>query len=213
LTAAARDVELALRGATLPPEPWSSAVLCILAQSPAGLCVLLERRPPGPSFFGGHLSFPGGRREPGDADALATALRETGEEVGVAAADLDVLGPLAHVRDPLGRPVTCFVALLRPRARPRAASPGEVEEVLLVPVESLLQPGAGTGPWRALGYEARMLPGDERIVQYWPLDGTPPAVLWGFTAGLVAALLNRVWGWQPPSAPRVVASWDELRPK
>jgi 8-oxo-dGTP pyrophosphatase MutT (NUDIX family) len=210
--AAADDVARALHGATLPPEPWSSAVLCILAETPAGLCVLVERRPQGPSFFGGHLGFPGGRMEPGDADALATALRETEEEIGVPAADLEILGPLAHVRDPLGRPVTCFVAQLRGGAKPHPASPKEVDEILLVPVESLLRPGAGAGSWRATGYEARMLPGDERIVQYWHLEGARPTVLWGFTAGLVATLLNKAWGWQPPVPPRVVDSWESLRP-
>lgn len=54
--------------------------------------VLLIRRAERPSDpWSGHMAFPGGRREPRDADLRATAVRETREEVGL---DLDVHGEL-----------------------------------------------------------------------------------------------------------------------
>ncbi len=69
--------------------------------------------------------------------------------------------------------------------------------------------------YRAMSYESRTLPSQERLVQYWRLravHGVREATLWGFTGGLVAALLHRAYGWEPPSAPRIVEAWDEFLP-
>lgn len=59
--------------------------------------VLLELRPRTMRHHGGEYSFPGGRREAGDVDLLATALRETREELGIADERIDVIGPLTSV--------------------------------------------------------------------------------------------------------------------
>ncbi len=52
----------------------------------------------------GQISFPGGMREPTDADLQATALRETEEETGVQATEIEILGTLT----PLHVPVSNF---------------------------------------------------------------------------------------------------------
>ena len=90
------------------PHPvGASAVLAPLVPLASGLHVLFERRPPGSSFFSGHLSFPGGRMESRDPTPLAAALRETWEEVGIRPDTVEVLGHLDDARDPFGRRVSC----------------------------------------------------------------------------------------------------------
>jgi len=64
--------------------------------------------------WSGHVSFPGGREEPGDGDLLATAIRETREEVGVDLSTARLLGRLAPRRAiaqglPLPMTITPFI--------------------------------------------------------------------------------------------------------
>jgi len=61
------------------------AVLVLVVSRDGELSVLFTRRAAHLNDHAGQISFPGGRAEPGDADAAATALRETAEETGIAA--------------------------------------------------------------------------------------------------------------------------------
>jgi 8-oxo-dGTP pyrophosphatase MutT (NUDIX family) len=70
----------------------AAAVLVPLVQRDDGLHVLLTRRTDHLRDHAGQISFPGGRAEPHDADAAATALREAEEEVGAAARARRVIG-------------------------------------------------------------------------------------------------------------------------
>ena len=80
-----------------------ASVLVPLVQRPEGLKVLLTRRTEHLRDHAGQISFPGGRAEPHDADAAATALREAEEEVGLSRGAVDVIGRAAalHHRDAL----------------------------------------------------------------------------------------------------------------
>ena len=101
--------------------------------------------------WSGHVAFPGGKREAGDADDVATAAREAREETGVdAARDLLLVGRLADRRAFAGGRalpgmafcVAVFVAP-RPYAPALALEPGEVAAARWVPVAALSAEKAG----------------------------------------------------------------------
>ncbi len=96
-------------------EMRCAAVACVLDDEPAGPRVLLMKRAERANDpWSGHISLPGGGYQAGeDADLLATAIRETREELGVELTGARMLGNLAalHPRTsgPAGIEVTPFV--------------------------------------------------------------------------------------------------------
>jgi len=88
-----------------------AAVLVPLVERPEGLTVLLTRRSDHLQDHAGQISFPGGRVEPGDADALATALREAEEEIGLARALVTPIGRLDTYVTRTGFEVTPVIGL------------------------------------------------------------------------------------------------------
>src|SRR5690606_40300707 len=79
----------------LDPETLRpAAVLFGLMERRDGLSVILTRRTAHLTAHAGQVSFPGGRCEDCDADAVATALRETEEEIGLAPDHVEVVGEL-----------------------------------------------------------------------------------------------------------------------
>jgi 8-oxo-dGTP pyrophosphatase MutT (NUDIX family) len=121
-------------------ERAAAAVLVPLVARPEGFSILLTRRTEHLSAHGGQVSFPGGRMETGDADAIAAALRETREEVGIGAELLRPFGYLDSLETVSGFWVTPVVAWLDAgyHAQP---DPNEVAHVFEVPLVSFLAPG------------------------------------------------------------------------
>lgn len=101
--------------------------------------VLLTQRTDHLTDHPGQISFPGGRSEPEDADATATALREAQEEIGLGATHIDVLGSLPTYTTGTGFIVTPVVALVSPGFELQA-DPFEVAEVFEVPLAFLMNP-------------------------------------------------------------------------
>jgi 8-oxo-dGTP pyrophosphatase MutT (NUDIX family) len=85
----------------------------------------------------GQISFPGGRAEPVDPSPEHTALRETEEEIGLAATHIELLGRLSDYHTRTGYRITPVVGLVSPpfELRPDA---NEVAEVFEVPLAFLL---------------------------------------------------------------------------
>lgn len=120
-----------------------AAVLVPLYQLGSELHVVLTKRTTLVSMQQGHISFPGGGREPGDEHLLATALRESFEEVGLEPGRVEVLGRIDDFFTRNGEIfIAGFVGLIDPLASPYPWRPEarEVAEILEVPVRHLLDP-------------------------------------------------------------------------
>jgi 8-oxo-dGTP pyrophosphatase MutT (NUDIX family) len=92
------------------------------------------------SSHAGQVSFPGGRTDPADGDALTTALRESEEEIGLDRTLVTPLGYLDCFETVSGFCITPVVAQIAAEARFRPA-PDEVAEVFEVPMAFFLEPG------------------------------------------------------------------------
>ncbi len=123
----------------LEREPTPASVLVPLVMRDDGLRVLLTRRTDHLRDHAGQISFPGGRVEAHDEDAVATALRETEEEVGLPRHHVEVIGRLPHYTTITRFVVTPVVALVRPGFS-LALDAFEVAEAFEVPLAFLMTP-------------------------------------------------------------------------
>lgn len=148
-------------------EPAGAAVLIPLVQHPAGLSLLLTRRTDHLRDHAGQISFPGGRVEPEDEGPVATALRETEEEIGLARRHIEVIGQLPIYSTVTAFQVTPVVALVEPQFELHLDAT-EVAEAFEVPLAFLMDPAhhrhhafefAGTSrrflsmPWQSAEHE------------------------------------------------------------
>ena len=170
------------------PRVARAAVALVLADSAAGVeLLLIQRAIRDDDPWSGHMALPGGRRDPDDADAVATASRETHEEVGVDLREgAELLGRLDELRAvarhrPLDLVITPVVfALQRPVAlRP---SPREVESAIWVPLSFLASA-------EAAGTYARTLDG---ISSEYPAFVYQQYTIWGLTHRILQGFLELV---------------------
>lgn len=167
-----------------PSSLRESAVLVpVFRAADGGATIVLVRRSDY-GVHGGQLAFPGGKREPADASLLATALRETEEEIGLPPAAVEVLAALPPVQTrSSGFHIAPFLARISP---PPAwhFDPTELAEVLQVPVRHLADPAtAGQALWQLPGWPT------PELVDFWRVG---PYHLWGATYRIVQALLPRL---------------------
>lgn len=170
----------ALPASELPPGGLlRAAVLVPLLLRGEEPCVLLTRRHRHLPRHPGQVSFPGGRLDPGE-ESLAAALREAHEEIALPPARAEVLGRLDEtlvLTSPFR--LTPWVARV-PYPYPYAGHPGEVDTILLVPLASLLRPGAHH-------VERHGAYGVEHDVQVYEVEG---ARIFGATAAVLRQLLE-----------------------
>lgn len=121
------------------PRSGQEAAVLVLLSSDAQL--LLTRRTETVDTHKGQIAFPGGRKDTDDAHAVATALRETKEEVGVPPSEIEVVGemPLFHI-PASGYQVVPVVGLLKPKRETVVLKPqlSETAEIFWVPLQFFL---------------------------------------------------------------------------
>lgn len=158
-----------------------AAVLVGLVPRDEGTQVLLTRRTDALRQHAGQVSFPGGRIERDDADAVAAALRETHEEIGLTQRQIRPLGFLDPLATITGYRVQPVVALLASDyvAHP---DPGEVADVFEVPLSFLLDPA--NLATHTLDFRGR----PREVFEY----RYPAQRIWGATASMLFNLRQRL---------------------
>jgi 8-oxo-dGTP pyrophosphatase MutT (NUDIX family) len=142
-----------------------------------GLWVLLTQRTQHLAEHAGQISFPGGRQEPDDADAIAAALRESEEEVGLPRDHVEVVGRLDTYVTSSGYEITPVVALVR-APFPVKLDPFEVAEVFEVPLDFIIDPANRQR-------HSREFKGRQRTFYVLPYQNR---YIWGATAGMLVNL-------------------------
>ena len=162
-----------------PPNPVPAAVLVPLVDRPQGMTVLLTQRASQLPRHAAQISFPGGRLDPGDADAASAALRETQEEIGLDPGHVHVFGYLPDHLVISGFRVTPVLGLVTPPFS-LELNPAEVAGVFEVPLDHVLD---------SANHRARMRRvGDEDMLLYdIPWQGQN---IWGATAGMLLTFVR-----------------------
>ncbi len=167
----------------LPRAPVHASVLVPLVVRGDELTVLLTQRAEHLSDHPGQISFPGGRAEPDDLTAIATALREAEEEIGLTPDFIQVLGTLPHYTTVTGYIVTPVVALVQPGFSLRVDA-SEVTAVFEVPLAYLMTPAHHRRHAVGEGDNAR-----EFLSMPWTsqaANGSPKSYfIWGATAAML----------------------------
>ncbi|HEX5540162.1 MAG TPA: CoA pyrophosphatase [Micromonospora sp.] len=163
-----------------------SAVLVLFGEDPAhGPDVLLMQRAFTLRNHPGQPAFPGGAADPGDPGPAGTALREAEEEVGLDPTSVTVLAELPRLWIPISNfIVTPVLAWWHRPHRVHPRQPAEVAHVARLPVAELANPAnrlrvRHSSGWIGPAFQVRGM------------------LIWGFTAGVLTALLD-MGGWACP---------------
>ncbi len=166
-----------------PEDLIAAAVLVPLVLRQEGVTMLLTRRTDHLRDHAGQVSFPGGRVETHDEGAVATALRETEEEIGVARSHIEVVGELDLYETRTGFRITPVVGLVEPGFT-LTLDEFEVAEVFEVPLSFVLDPAnhqKRSLVWRGAERHFYLLPYGDREI-------------WGATAGMIVNLYHCLAG-------------------
>jgi 8-oxo-dGTP pyrophosphatase MutT (NUDIX family) len=161
---------------------WAAVALILTPEPDSILLIRRAERTGDP--WGGHMALPGGRREPEDADLLATSIRETREEVGVELGAEQLAGVLADVipRTPVLPPIAVRPFVFQLSVRPELSPNSEVARARWIPLEQLMLPETR----HPVQLEVA---GQHRLIQAYELDD---AMVWGMTERILTGFLQRL---------------------
>lgn len=156
------------------PALTPAGVMLLVYRKDNEYCILLQKRSSRVDSHKGEISFPGGKRDPNDESMLATAIRETHEEMGIDPQDVRVFGALDQTSTTTGYLTYPFVGTI-PYPYNFYPSEQEVAEVLEVPVSSLMDTANRRG-------EMRVVNGDLQCAPVFAYDGH---IIFGATARIL----------------------------
>ena len=175
-------------------EEREAAVLAPVVTRDDGAGLLFTKRADHLGEHPGQMSFPGGGREPSDADLEATAKREGREEIGLRPPEVDVIGRLDDIRTITNYAVRPFVA--RIPDRDYTPDEREVAEIAVLPVSALTDPDNYESERRDHPHYG------EIRVHFFRVDSY---TVWGATGRMLVQLLELATDWEmPPEVDRVV---------
>jgi 8-oxo-dGTP pyrophosphatase MutT (NUDIX family) len=171
-----RDVSLA-PGRKLRP----AAVLAPIIEGPSGYDLILTKRSSALKHHPGQIAFPGGKKDDQDTDLIATALRESREEIGLPSTHIEILGTFAPHETVTSFTVTPVVALVKQEFQ-EIPEAGEVAEIFRVPLAHVLNPAN-------YFVESRRWRGNRRAYYVVPYG---PYYIWGATARILRGWTDRL---------------------
>ena len=154
-----------------------AGVLVPLCERGGEVTVVLARRSERVPHHKGQICFPGGSRDPGDADLFATALREAGEELGIRRENVELIGAMEPVPTVTGFFIQPYVVQISGETR-FSLDDFEMEEVFEVPLSVF----ADSDRYRCA--ETTFL-GEEHRVYFFDYG---PHTIWGATARILHRL-------------------------
>eukprot|EP01117_Protostelium_nocturnum_P017868 TRINITY_DN7353_c0_g1_i1.p1 TRINITY_DN7353_c0_g1~~TRINITY_DN7353_c0_g1_i1.p1 ORF type:complete len:245 (+),score=84.43 TRINITY_DN7353_c0_g1_i1:61-795(+) len=139
----------------------------------------------------GEVSFPGGKKDEGDKDIIACALRETEEELGINSRDIRVLGKFHDYISLGGIAVTAVIAFLPPSLLPSInPNPKEIDSVFYASLDELVDPSH---------FEFRPTP-KRGILPFFNVKNHPQ--IWGLTGYILHNLLHEIFKLDIPPIPK-----------
>jgi 8-oxo-dGTP pyrophosphatase MutT (NUDIX family) len=168
-----------LRHDELDVSCFRAGVLVLLYPWKDNLFLVLTRRTDQVRHHQAQISLPGGRQEPGE-DLIQTALRETGEELGIQVDSPRLLGSLTPLYIPPSNTCIHPVVATIPQRPAFVPSPEEVKEVIEVPLVHLRDP-------LTVHEEVWTIRGIPVVVPFYLFKGNK---IWGATAMVLAELLE-----------------------
>ena len=175
----------------IPGDPFDPSLEPDVAIVPAAVLVAVVDRPVPTVILtlrtdtvtrhAGQIAFPGGRLDPGDDDAVAAALREAEEEIGLPRGEVEIIGVADRYRTITGYEVTPVVGVIPPDLA-FVAQPSEVAAIFEAPLHYLLEPDhqhIRTMMWR--GYQR----------SFYEIDYEGRRI-WGATAAMIVNLGRRL---------------------
>ena len=161
------------------PSLTPAGVMVLIYPKDGDHCILLQKRSSKVDSHKGEISFPGGKVDPEDGTLLATALRETHEEMGIDSQDIEVLGALDETATTTGFCTSPFAGTI-PYPYDFHPQEAEVAEVIEVPVSSLMDSANRRD-------EIRIANGDLQNAPVFTYDGH---VIFGATARILQRFLQ-----------------------
>ncbi len=163
------------------PGLTRAAVLLPLLIKDGSHHILFTKRTDTVRFHKGEISFPGGNYDATDKNLLATALRETHEEIGLKPQCVSLLGALDEMMTMTDFIVSPFVGLI-PYPYPFVPSPEEIDEIIILPVADFRKEGVLSEEYRT--YNERT-----QKVSVYQCGGH---VIWGATAHILRQFLGLI---------------------